>query len=164
MNIAWMRYLVNQQSITYRYMHAPFHIITRALTWGTISFSRDDNSPESPRADIGWGMITVLNVEKGMHWSIYHISQHWIKKNKINVPHRYQTNGYVWITTAVEPAFCFCFRNTHTSFLAGIFQMTINSWVEVTSWGSREAWYPVIRDLQSAYVWAKSTLLLINMW
>ena len=56
-------------------------------------------------------------------------------------------------------------------------QTTIDSWAEVTSWGSREAWYRVISVLprylpmgwyrygtSGVYVWAKLTLLLINMW
>ena len=80
---------------------------------------RDDNSPD---------------MEKGMHWSIYHIFQHLINKKKINFPHR------------------------------------IDSGAKVMSWGSREAlpqylpigWYHC--GTSDVYVWAKLTLLLINMW
>jgi hypothetical protein len=88
-------------------------------------------------------------MEKGMHLSIYHISQHWIKKNKINFPQRHQTYGYVWITTAVEPVFWLASETpTNLSSLeAHIIQKTTDSWVEVTPLGSRDGWYRVIRAL-----------------
>ena len=34
-----------------------------------------------------WLRDNSPGMEKGMHWSIYYICQHWIKKNNINVPH-----------------------------------------------------------------------------
>jgi hypothetical protein len=54
---------------------------------------------------------------------MYHIFQHWIKKNKINFPHRHQTYGYEWSISVEgwQPSWygvSFCFRNTNKSFLA----------------------------------------------
>ena len=57
------------------------HTDTKLLNMSDRYWLRDDNSP---------------GMEKGMHSSMYYISQHWIKKNKINVPHRHQTYGYEW--------------------------------------------------------------------
>jgi hypothetical protein len=60
-------------------------------------------------------------------------------------PHRHQTYGYEWSISVEDSA-----SETPTnlsSLNVDIFQTTINSWGEVTSWGSREAWYRVIRVL-----------------
>ena len=119
----------------YRLMHAIFHIKTviiprdRYRPEGRYR-SRDNNSPD---------------MERGMHSSIYHIFQHWIKKNKFNFPHRHQTYGYEW-SISVEGSASETPTNL-SSLSVDIFQTTINSWAEVTSWGSREAWYRVIRVL-----------------
>ena len=146
--------------ITYKYviinrlMHALFHI-------KTVIIPRDRYRPEgfSPRVDIGRGMITVLIWEK----------------NKINFPHRHQTYGYEW-SISVEGYASETTTNL-SSLDVDIFQTTLNSWAEVTSWVSREAWYRVIRVLprylpmdcyrcsaSGVYVRARLTLLLINMW
>ena len=69
--------------------------------------------------------------------------QHWIKKK--NFPHRHQTYEYEWSISVEDSA-----SETPTnlsSLNVDIFQTTINSWAEVTSWGSRKAWYRVIRVL-----------------
>jgi hypothetical protein len=76
---------------------------------------------------------------------MYHIFQHWIKKNKINFPHRHQTYGYEW-SISVECSASETPTNI-SSLNVDIFQTTINSWAEVTSWGSRETWYRVFRVL-----------------
>jgi hypothetical protein len=49
----------------------------------------------------------------------------------------------------IERGWGFCFRNANKYFLAKRrhFPNDNNSWAEVTSWGSREAWYRVIRVL-----------------
>ena len=52
------------------------------------------------------------DMELAWHWSIYQIFQHWIKKNKINFPHRK-------IFHIFYERVSFCFRNTNKSFLAG---------------------------------------------
>ena len=121
-------------------MHALFHIKNAIIP-------RDRYQPEgfSPRVDIGRGMIIVLIWKKGMHYSIYHIFQHWIKKNKFSFPHRHQTYGYEW-SISVESSASETPTNL-SSLNVDIFQTTINSSAEVTSWGSQEAWYRVIRAL-----------------
>ena len=119
----------------YRLMHAIFHIKTviiprdRYRPEGRYR-SRDNNSPD---------------MERGMHSSIYHIFQHWIKKNKFIFPHRHQTYGYEW-SILVESSASETPTNL-SSLNVDIFKTTINSWAEVTSWGSRETWYRVIRGL-----------------
>ena len=144
-------------------MHTLFHI-------RTVIIPRDRYQPErfSPRVDIGRGMITVL-IWKKHALSIYHIFQHWIKKNNINF---FVFGFFIFPTNeSVSPSE----TPTNLSSLADIFQTTIDSWAEVTSQGSREAWYRVIRILpryrpiawyrcgtSGVYVWAKLTLLL--MW
>ena len=101
----------------------------RALAWGSISVE-------------GWQQSWYGN----RHALIYlsHI-QHWIIKNKFNFPHRHQTYGYEW-SFSVEGSASEMPTNL-SSLNVDIFQTTINSWAEVTSWGSREAWYRVIRVL-----------------
>jgi hypothetical protein len=135
---------------------------------------RDRYWPEgfSPRVDIGGGMITVLIWKKAcINLFIMHIFQHWIKKNKIYFPHIF------FIFSTKESVYA-SKTPTNLSLLdTDIFQTTIDSWAEVTTWGSREAWYRVIRVLpqylpmgwyrcgtSGVYVWAKLALLLINMW
>ena len=72
--------------LIYRLMHVLFHIKTviiprdRYRPEGQYQ-SKDDNSPD---------------MEKGMHQSIYHIFQHWIKKNKINFTHTH-THTQLWV-------------------------------------------------------------------
>ena len=80
-------------------------------------------------------------MEKGNH-----IFQHWIKKNKINFPHRNQTYGYEW-SISVEGNSASETPTNLSSLNVDIFQTTIDSWAELTSWGSREACYRVIRVL-----------------
>jgi hypothetical protein len=78
------------------------HTYTKLMYMSDRYRLRDDNSPD---------------MEKGMHWSIYHIFQHRIKKNKIKFSH--------------TPNWCICLINNCC----------------VTSWGSRKAWYRIIRVL-----------------
>ena len=53
------------------------HTDTKLMDMSVRYRLRDENSPD---------------LEKGMHWSIYDIFQHWIKKNKINFLQRHQTD------------------------------------------------------------------------
>jgi hypothetical protein len=83
-------------SITYRLMHAFFHI-------RTVIIQRVRYRPEGfrLRVDISQGMITVLIWKKAQFWygkrhaliylSHTNVFQHWIKKNKINFTHTHQT-------------------------------------------------------------------------
>jgi hypothetical protein len=127
--------LCNQKPYTYRFMHALFHI-------QTVIVPRDWYRPEgfSPRVDIGRGMITVLIWKKAcinLFITYFNIE---LKRTKLT-SHRHQTYGYEWSISASETP------TNHSSLNVDIFQTTINSWAEVTSWGSREAWYRVIRVL-----------------
>ena len=125
----------------YRLMHALFHIKTVIIPRDRYR-SRDDNSPD---------------MEKGMHWYIYHIFQHWINKNKINLlrvrlPKRQQ----------LFPRFTSTFSKR---------QLTVGrKWRH----GAHERLDIVLSEFcpdgryrcgtSVVYVWAKLTLLLINMW
>ena len=116
----------------YRLMHALFHIRTVIIPRDPYRpegryRSRDDNRPD---------------MEKSMHLSIYHIFQHWIKKNKIN----FFVFGFFIFSTKVSVSASETPTNL-SSLDADIFQTTIDSWAEVTSYGSREAWHRVIRVL-----------------
>jgi hypothetical protein len=91
------------------------------------------------------GMLTVLIWKKAcsnLFITYFNIE---LKKNKIHFPHRHQTYGYEW-SISVEGSASETPTNL-SSLNVDIFQTTINSWEEMTSWGSREAWYRVIRDL-----------------
>ena len=91
------------------------------------------------------GMITVLLWKKAcsnLFITYFNIE---LKKNKINFPHRHQIYGYEW-SISVEGSASETPTNL-SSLNVDIFQTTINSWAEVTTWGSRDAWYRVIRVL-----------------
>ena len=66
-------------------------------------------------------------------------------KRTILASNRHQTYGYEW-SLSVEGSASEMPTNL-SSLNVDIFQTTIDSWAEVTSWGSREAWYRVIRVL-----------------
>jgi hypothetical protein len=87
-----------------------------------------------------------------------------MKKNKITFPHRHQTYGYEWLISVEASAYE---TPTNLSSLeVDIFQTTINSWVEVTSLVSREAWYRVIRVL-TRYLpmgWYHCSTSGVNVW
>ena len=113
-------------------MHALFHI-------KTVIIPRDRYRPEgfSLRVDIGRRMITVLIWKKACINQFVTYFNIELKIRKLT-SHRHQTYGYEW-SISVE--------GSASSLNVDIFQTTINSWEEVTSWGSREAWYRVIRVL-----------------
>jgi hypothetical protein len=87
------------------------------------------------------GQITCYCPRKVLLPRRHHIFQHWIKKNKINFPHRHHAYRYEWSISAFETP------TNLSSLNVNIFQTTIDRWTEVTSWSSREAWYRVIRVL-----------------
>jgi len=153
-------------------MHALFHI-------RTVIILRDRYRSEgfSSRVDIGRGMITVLQWKKAcinLFITYFNIE---LKRTKLtshtdtklmDMSDRYRLRDN---SPDMETP-------TNISLLdAELFQTTIDSWEEVMSWGSREAWYRVIRVLprylpmgwyrcgtSGVYIWTKLTLLLINMW
>ena len=61
---------------------------TKLMNMGDRYRLRDDNSPD---------------MEKDMHWFIYHIFQHWIIKNIINFPHRHQMRGLISCYQSLSP-------------------------------------------------------------
>ena len=85
-----------------------------------------------------------------------------LKRTKLT-SHRYQSYGYVLVTTVVEPVFTCCHgffifstkesvspSETATNLSSrddDISQTTIDSWAEVTSCVARTAWYRVFRVL-----------------
>ena len=155
-----------QPCATYRLMHLLFHI-------RTVIIPSDQYQPEgfSPRVDIGWGMITVLIWKKAyinLFITYFNIELKRIKLTShtdtklMDMSDRYRLRDN---NPDMETP------TTLSSLDADFFQTTIDSWAEVTSYGSREAWYHVIRVLlwylcgtSGVYIWAKLTLLLINMW
>jgi len=112
-------------------MHALFHI-------RTVIIPRDRNLPEgpSPRVDIGRGMTTVLILKKAcinLFITYFNIE---LKRTKLT-SHTDTFSTKESVSASETP--------TNISSLdADIFQTTIDSWMEVTSWCSREAWYRVI--------------------
>jgi hypothetical protein len=91
-----------------------------------------------------------------------------IKKNKFNFPRRHQTYGYEW-SISVEGSTSETPTNL-SSLNVHIFQTTINSWAEVTSWGSREACYTLGLKPSGRYrslgmitvlIWKRAC---INLW
>jgi hypothetical protein len=103
-----------------------------------------------------------------------------LKRTKLT-SHRYQSYGYVLVTTYfirenqfLLPKQQHIFSRWTTTFSK---RQCIDSWAEVTSCGARAAWYRVIRvlprylpmswyrcDTFGVYVWENLTLLFINMW
>ena len=110
-------------------MHVLFHI-------KTVIILRDRYRPESfsPRVDIGRGMITVLIWKKAcinLFITYFNIE---LKRTKLT-SHTHKTDGYEWSISVEGSA---SETSTNLSSPNDIFQTTINSWAEVTSWGSRE--------------------------
>jgi hypothetical protein len=122
-------------------MHALFHI-------KTVIIPRDRYRPEgfSPRVDIARWMITVLILKKACinlfitYFNIElkrtYLTSHTDTKLMDMSQWSISVNG-----SASETPI------NLSSLNVDIFPTTINSWAEVTSWGSREAWYRVIRVL-----------------
>ena len=150
-----------RQCDIYRLMHALFDI-------KTVIIPRNRYRPEgfSPRVDIGRGMITVLIWKKACINLILFITYFNIelKKNKINFPHRHQTYGYEWSISAFE-------TSTNLSLTFSKRQLTVGrKWRH----GAHERLDIVLSEFcpngryrcgtSGVYVWAKLTLLLINMW
>ena len=128
----------------------------------------------SPRFEVGRGMITILIWNKAyINLCITYFNIE-LKRNTINFPHRQQTYGYKW-SISFEG-----YQRKHQQICphwAPTFSKRQLSWVGVTSWDPRGAWYRVISVLprylpmgwyrygtSGVYVWAKLTLLFINMW
>ena len=115
-------------------MHALFHI-------KTVIVPRDRYRPEgfSQRVDIGRGMITVLMWKKAcinLFITYFNIE---LKRTKLtshtdtklmDMSDQYRLRVLLPKRQRIFPRWT-----------------TIDSWAEVTSWGSREAWYRVIRVL-----------------
>ena len=106
----------------------------------------------NPRDDIGVSGWYVMWYRKShIIFSIYHIFQHWIKKNTINFPHRHQT--YMDMSDRYR------LRDDNSPVMEKVMHWSIH----------RKAWYRVIRFLprywpmgwyccgtSGVYVWAKS--------
>ena len=137
------------------------HIFQHWIKKNIINFSTLTPNLWIWMIDIGWGMMTILIWKKAcidLFITYFNID---LKRTKL-ISHTHTPN--LWI----------CLNNNCWN---DIFQMTIDSWVEVTSWGSQEAWYRVIRVLRrylamgwyrcgtsGVYVRTKLMLLLINVW
>jgi len=150
-----------QMNAIYRLMHALFHIWTVIIPRDRYRpdgryRSRDDNSLDMEKACINL-FITYFDIE--------------LKSTKLT------SSSFLCLDFKHESVSA-SETPTNLSLLdADIFQTSIDSWAEVTSRGSQDAWYRVIRVLpqylpmgwyrcgtSGVYVWAKLTLLLINMW
>ena len=99
----------------------------------------------SRETDIGRRMITVLIWKKACINQFITYFNIELKIRKLT-SHRHQTYGYEW-SISVEGSAAETPTNL-SSLNVDIFQTNINSWAEVMSWGSREAWYRVIRVLR----------------
>ena len=120
-------------------MHALFHI-------RTVIIPRNRYRPEdfSTRVDIGWGMITVIIWKKAyinLFITYFNIELKNIKLTShtgtklMDMSDRYRLRDN---SPDMETPTNLSSQDTD------LFQTTINSWMEVTSWGSQEAWYRVI--------------------
>ena len=113
----------------------------------TVIIPRNRYRPDgfSPKVDIGRGMTTVLIWKKAcinLFITYFNIE---LKRTKLTSQHRHQTYGYEWSISIEGSA---SETPTNLSSLKSTFsKTTIDSWAEVTSWGSREAGYRVIRVL-----------------
>ena len=126
---------------TYRLMHSLFHIKTVI-----IPIVRYRPEGFSPRVDIGRGMITVLIWKKAcinLFITNFNIE---LKRTKLashtdtklmDMSDRYRLRVLLPKRQQIFPRWTSTFSKWLWS----------DSWAEVTSWGSREAWYCVIRVL-----------------
>jgi hypothetical protein len=160
------------EPITYRLMHAFFHI-------RTVIIPRDRYQAEgfSPRVDNGRVMIAELIWKRACINQFITYFNIELKRTKLtshtdtklmDMSDRYRLRDN---SSDME-------TSTNLSSLdADLCQTKIDSWAEVTTWGSWEAWYRVISvfpwylpmgwyrcGTSGVYVWTKLTLLLINMW
>jgi hypothetical protein len=103
-------------------MHALFHI-------ETVIIPRDRYRPEgfSSRVDIGWGMITVLIWKKTCINLLITYLNIELKRTKLTS----HTD-----TKLMDMSDRYRLRFNLSSLNVDIFLTTINSWAEVTSWGS----------------------------
>ena len=147
--------------LVYRLMHALFHI-------KTVIISRDRYRPEgfSPRVDIGRGMITVLIWIKACINLVITYFNIELKRTKLT-SHTHQICGYEWSISVEGSA-----SETPTilsSLNVNIFQMTIDSDVVGLMRGlisCYQSFAPMAGyrcGTSSVYIWAKLTLLLMNM-
>jgi hypothetical protein len=153
-------------------MHALFHI-------RTVIIPRNRYRPEgfSLRVDIGRGMITVL-IWKKSYINLF-ITYFNIELKRIKLTCHTDTKLWIWVIDIVWGITVLIYGNTNKSFLTGHRPFPNDNWQLGGSdvMGLTKAWYRVISVLprylpmgwyrygtSGVYVWAKLTLLLINMW